>query len=222
MFDCKKLFVLCSFYLKQVGYDDGILEQLGGSSSQTKAYIDSIWTHLQMYFCHPSLGSKVFIERLPGIKHYSGMNLRADEASNERMYHNTANDLNGANLMLYMGYDWMGGGASGRVAEIGVVCRNDSDWLKQSINCYDTDINFMGYLLAHEVGHNLGMSHDFSSDHGGIGGPCDKKTIMSYDGPKNHWSECSVNDFTEHYNNYKNDWCLPGMYIFSLHTFLVV
>ena len=80
-------------------------------SSQTEAYIASIWTHLQMNFCHPSLGSKVLVERLPGIKHYSGMNLRADVASLISMYTNTEN-LNGADLMLYMGYDWIGGGSS--------------------------------------------------------------------------------------------------------------
>jgi hypothetical protein len=144
----KELFLYCSFYLKQVGYDDGILEQLGGSS-QTIAYIASIWTHLQMNFCHSSLGSKVFIERLPGIKHYSGMNLRADEASLISMYTNTENDLDGADLMLYMGHI-VGGGGSGRVADIGVVCKNDVDWLKQSINVYSANISFMGYLLGAE------------------------------------------------------------------------
>ena len=148
------------------------------------------------------------------------MNLRADGPSLESMYANTVNDLNGADLMLYMGYDSIGGGNAG-VAYLGKVCRNDQDYKKQSISVYHTQISFMGYLLAHEVGHNLGMSHDFAPKHGGNGGPCDKKGIMSYGGLY-QWSECSVNDFTEHYNNYKNDWCLPGMYIFSLHTFLVV
>ena len=164
-----------------------------------------------MNYCHSSLGSKVLVERLPGIKHYSGMNLRADLTSLISMFTNTENDLDGADLMLYMGYDWIGGGANGRVADIAVVCRNDRDWLKQSINVYSPSINFMGYLLAHEVGHNLGMWHDFNIKHEGDGSyPCDKKGIMSYGGPSK-WSECSVNDFTEHYNEYRNNWCLPGI-----------
>ena len=207
----KELFLYYSFNLKQVGYDDGILEKLGGTS-QTEAYIASIWTHLQTNYCHSTLGSKVLVERLPVIKHYSGMNLRADGPSLESMYANTVNDLNGADLMLYMGYDSIGGGNAG-VAYLGKVCRNDQDYKKQSISVYHTQISFMGYLLAHEVGHNLGMSHDFAPKHGGNGGPCDKKGIMSYGGLY-QWSECSVNDFTEHYNKYKSNWCLPGMYTY--------
>jgi hypothetical protein len=71
------------------------------------------------------------------------------------------------------------------------------------------------------VGHNLGMWHDFSTRHGGHGGPCDKKGIMSYGGPS-QWSECSVNDFTEQYTKYKNNWCLPGMYIYMYAIYVCV
>ena len=35
---------------------------------------DSV-SHLQVYFRHPSLGTKIYIERLPGMKHYTGINL---------------------------------------------------------------------------------------------------------------------------------------------------
>merc|ERR1712106_608886 len=52
--------------------------------------------------------------------------------------------------------------------------------------------------FAHELGHNLGMKHDFADDHGGRVGPCNKEGLMSYgkDRP-NKWSECSDKDFTE-------------------------
>ena len=54
--------------------------------------------------------------------------------------------------------------------------------------------------VAHEFGHLFGMWHDFDPRHGGQGGPCDKKGIMSYgSGLPLAWSQCSVSDFTAHY-----------------------
>ena len=73
-------------------------------------------------------------------------------------------------------------------------------------------------LAAHEIGHNLGMLHDFgrstrdkrTAKNGdactGVGG------YMDYRPRPKKWSQCSVDDFTSYYNretsNGKN-WCLP-------------
>jgi hypothetical protein len=68
----------------------------------------------------------------------------------------------------------------------------------------------VGFVMAHEVGHNLGMFHDFDKRHGGGGNPCDNSGFMSY-GPKVYkWSECSVKDFTAKYMWNKHKWCMPG------------
>ena len=70
--------------------------------------------------------------------------------------------------------------------------------------------------IAHELGHNLGMFHDFEDDIPekerfssesslctGIGG------YMDYGPLYNQWSECSVEDFTNYYSAYP-DWCLES------------
>ena len=53
--------------------------------------------------------------------------------------------------------------------------------------------------IAHEMGHNFGMLDDFMPQHGGVGGPCDGKGIMSYEGDLNQWSKCSKKDFEQAY-----------------------
>ena len=70
--------------------------------------------------------------------------------------------------------------------------------------------------MAHELGHNLGMSHDFDSKHGGPGNSCDSGTygnhIMSYGSlnAMSKWSTCSRSDFQALYWYRKNNWCMEG------------
>ena len=77
--------------------------------------------------------------------------------------------------------------------------------------------------MAHEMGHNLGMQHDFHANHGGSGGPCDGTGIMSYGSAPNVWSTCSKADFEARYNfiinHQSHSWCLDGTYLNTISVF---
>ena len=97
---------------------------MGGSTSLVENNIKSVWTHLQANFCHSSLGSKVLIERLPGIKYYAGETIKCSWD----MTPHTKADLNGADLMAFIG---TGGGGT---AWLGVICDNQGNLSKGFVN----------------------------------------------------------------------------------------
>ena len=208
-----------------MGYDDSFYDRLGGTT-QAENYIAASWVHLQTYFCHYSLGSFVLVERLPNIKHYQGVKIQDNERSTlDQMFHHTTKDIGDADLMLYLGYkpNQCSTCTSG-LAYRAKVCKTDYHSIKKkcSINLHVNYHTLTAKLMGHEIGHNLGMFHDFDSMHGGDSteestNACNKQGFMSYNlvtGP-NQWSECSKEDFTEHYNNVTGrlglQWCLPGM-----------
>ena len=193
------------------GYDEGFLNKTG-SHAKAKAYVKTAMTHAQAIFCHSSLGTKIQLELVGEIKHYAGKYLQATEAKEKEMVEITKKDIGDADLMVYMGYDaksepYGGGG----IAYMGTVCLPSTyAGEKSSINEWLLYYSEAGHLIAHEIGHNLGMFHDFDARHSGKG--CDKKGVMSYEGLLNQWSTCSKSDFQAHMtyvNQMGQTWCMP-------------
>ena len=78
--------------------------------------------------------------------------------------------------------------------------------------------------LAHEVGHVIGMDHDFESNQNVRNHTCGPKKwkggydnqIMNYGSPRQPtWSECSNEDFRNYYfsitSQYNEKFCLEGL-----------
>merc|ERR1719193_1946571 len=89
--------------------------------------------------------------------------------------------------------DWQG--ITSGIAYIGTACHTRSgeqiniNWDQN--NDWETVLTF-----EHELGHNIGMSHDHYH-----GAHCDGKGIMSYGDHPRTWSTCSNKDFAKWYNN---------------------
>ena len=117
----------------RAGYDDGFKTKVGGDD-QAKAYIEASLPHVQASFCHASLGSKLVIQRIGDIKYYQGKSLQATGAKLQEMWDTTVAELQGADLMMYMGWEEAYSGTVG-IAWGKVVCIHSSaNKYKESIN----------------------------------------------------------------------------------------
>lgn len=205
----------------QVVIDYAFRRKFGYRAQQT---IDKIFAHGNTYFKHSqSLGTKFELEQVKPLKTI-GSYLTASSGNLERfkrMVQYGGGSYPEANAYALFSYEYNRGGTLG-IAWMGTTC--SSKHMRTSINEYTNDEMTSAITFVHELGHNLGMSHDFNKRPSwprysrrsrqrctGIGG------YMDYKKNPHRWSPCSKEDFASYYARQRN-FCLPLLSTYSPPT----
>jgi len=193
------------------GYEQGMKDALGDEDFDS--WISSVMTHTRAHYRHSeSLGTEIEFEVIGTALFEEGAYWYADDNIYDASAASAAATSSGVDVDVYSWWCQSGGGGTAGIAWLGTLCYQPSG--------YNTNLNEMqwsaagsGFVLAHELGHNFGMKHDFDEDHGGWGGPCDNTGIMSYGSyDYDSWSTCSRADWEHHYSYYQwGDTCLDDI-----------
>jgi len=182
-----------------IKYDNSLLEHFGYSHEITKDWINDVVQLAKPMMSHNTLSIKVGIE-IGEVTHID----ETLEADNRTIYY-LQQTKNHNSLTSYFCNDHRRRGYAG-IAFRGSAC--NPSW---AIN-----INELAYsdletarTFAHELGHNIGMHHDFDEIHGGHHGKCDFQGLMSYGQKPTQWSSCSDKDFTTWWKE-KGHVCVKG------------
>jgi len=176
------------------GYEDGLNSEL---PEDFDSWIAGVFTHTQAHFRHAaSLGTTIEFEVQGSAVYQQGSTWTADYNLWDANAATNSLGLSGVDVMSWWCKRNDGGEYAG-MAYIGTLCTSRNT----NLNEKQRNTASSGFLLAHELGHNFGMSHDFDDKHGGHDGPCNGKGIMSYGSYRyDQWSTCSRNDWEAHYS----------------------
>jgi len=188
-----------------LGYDDGVFERTGGTQD-AEGVLTAVMAHTQANFCHKSLGTKIKISRL-GTKYYKGERFQPGGPDMGKVVRFAKADMNGTDIMIFYGADYKGESKSG-VAFGSTICKRRY-WNAVGMVRWRPSPANLARTTSHEIGHVLGMRHDWAKRHMDAG--CDRKGFLSYKPHLNRWSQCSVRDFQAHYNNFKDNWCMEEL-----------
>merc|ERR1711936_457066 len=166
-------------------------------------------------YAHSSL-TTVVEPNVIEITYRAGASWQADSSTLESVSASiSANNPSNANAYVYLCSQNNQGGVVG-IAWLRGTCDRTGRY-RSSVNEYLENDATTAIIIAHEIGHNLGMYHDF-----GNGGTSDTKYsasgelctgvggYMDYQSNPNRWSQCSVEDFTTYVNSV-NPWCLDEL-----------
>jgi hypothetical protein len=193
----------------RIHYDD----TFNADTSDVSGYLDQMVTHMQTHFCQTSLGTQIKLEVLGSYTHHTGQSWKADSDSGslDGPIKDIAASVGlGTDLNVFMCKDTEFYGVVG-LAWVGTMCQGWHGY-NAGVNEKRGNVLSSSEVVAHEMGHNMGMLHDFDSEHGGDNGPCNGQGIMSYGSAPNVWSTCSKSDFAALYNSVVGSsskyWCL--------------
>jgi len=176
-------------------YDNSLLEHFDNSHEKTQDWIDAVVQLAKTKMFHDSLTIKVVLE-IGEVSHID----ETLEASEEKIEYLIKR--NHTTLTSYFCKD-IGGGIIG-IAYLGSACDYTGQYNHNINELYDTiNPDFKtAKTFAHELGHNIGMWHDFHDKHGGDNGKCNGQGLMSYGNPPDKWSSCSDSDFISYWTSY--------------------
>jgi len=185
-----------------VFYDDAF-RNFAGSDAAANTKLTGIFNHIKTIYTQFSVSgvSGAVKPSLKSINYRSGT-WTAD--SSLRTVSMISNGLQwDVDEHVYVTYQNSASGIVG-MAWVGTTC-SIYQFYRSNINEWFRTDTIAAQIIAHEIGHNLGMYHDFGSSTSvpryyngqactNIGG------YMDYTTSPTRWSPCSVGDFTNYYN----------------------
>jgi len=190
----------------KIRYDENFKAKFGTESVNT---IRRIVAQAQNIWKWPSLTTSVTFQIDPSVDAVAGRFVAGTDIDKAAVY-STAN----YNINLVMAFRNSQPGTVG-IAYLGTVCYPPSYAKLRIALCeYFTNDLKSAEVVAHEIGHNMNMQHDFVDQPGATrrdskGNSCTNiGGVMDYYGTVNKWSSCSIEDFTALAN--KSEFCLKS------------